>query len=73
MAHPGDGAWRIRTDSPGSVQPQDIPDKLARRAEANLISVDAYATLYWNNSLTRLWQEARCRSRFSEPAVSARH
>ena len=24
----------------------------------------AYATLYWDNSLTRLWREERCRSRF---------
>jgi hypothetical protein len=37
------------------------------------VSAAAYATLYWNASLTWLWREEPCRSRFWEPGKSARY
>ena len=67
------------------VQPDQIGEMLEKLRTGGLhgkvvirfyrysASQAGYATLYWNNSLTRLWQEERCRSRFSEPAKSARH
>ncbi len=66
-------APRFAAQAPWQCPASRHPGQVARRAGANLISGYADATLYWNNSVTRLWREQRCRSRFSEPAMWARH